>query len=158
MKEGQYQVALPWRKFHEPLRNNYELYHVQLQDLRSKIPMCWQSMKRYFENSTHEELSKQWIQVILEWLVRSTTYCTMRSFDKTKKSSKFGRISTSLHNTGFMAFATAGGTCKQHALEEWSRSRTNPYRPTKQSCSRYICQSVAMQKLKLTLYICWLHH
>ena len=47
MKEGRYEVSLPWKKFHDPLPHNYELSFKWLHDLLRRLRQETKILQEY---------------------------------------------------------------------------------------------------------------
>ena len=62
-QDGRYKVSLPWREFHEPLPDNYQLSLTRLRDLLRRLKQD-PSIIREYDNIIHDHLKRGIIEAI----------------------------------------------------------------------------------------------
>lgn len=80
-KQGRYEVSLPWKEFHDPLPDNYELtlkrFHGLLRHLRQD-PTILQE----YDSIIRDQINKGILQIVTDEDAvpdgKETIYCTMR--------------------------------------------------------------------------------
>ena len=64
-QEGRYKVSLPWRNFHEPLPDNYQLSYNRLQELLHRLKQTPSILQEY-DDIIQDQLKKGIIEPAVE--------------------------------------------------------------------------------------------
>lgn len=64
-RDGRYMVSLPWKEFHGPLPDNYQLSHNRLQGLLRRLKQT-PSILREYDDIIRDQLDKGIVEPVME--------------------------------------------------------------------------------------------